>query len=432
MAERKKENMAPKNVVIVGGGIVGLATAWFLVDHGVQVTVLESRAVGSGASFANGGWFCPAQAGPLAEPGLTSTAITSFFNPDSALYIAPTHLPAAAGWFYRFWRYCNQADFDRGVAALAALGADTFNLVDDWSAAGVQFELHKQGMVYAGKKTASVASALEKLQPMKAFGYTLPDGLITGEELHTFEPALSDEITAGFYIEEHWHAKSDTLCEGLAAALRARGARIVENAEVLEVTHHLKGRVESVRTANETLEADEFVFATGAWVDLFRGIPGPRVPIEAGKGYSFSVRPSVIPKHAILLTDAHVGCTPFGDMMRIGGTMEFSGNNRRINQRRVESIAKASKAGFQPWESETIADVWSGPRPIAPDGLPIVDRMPQLTNAYIATGHAMQGVSLAPSTGLSLAEYIVSGERPEVLEPFRLDRFTRVARRRSA
>jgi D-amino-acid dehydrogenase len=421
----------PKHVVIVGGGVIGLATAWYLLDRGATVTVLETDTVGSGASFANGGWFCPAQAGPLPEPGLTKTAIASFFDPHAALYMSPLHMPFAAGWFYRFWRYCTKADFDRGVAALAALGADTFPLVDEWKKKGVEFELHKQGMVYAAKKASSVASALEKLQPMKAFGYKLPDGLITGDELHSFEPSLSEQITAGFYIEEHWHARSDTLCTGLATALRARGARVLEGAEVRTVTHHRTGRVESVSTAAETFEGDEFVFATGAWVDLFRGLGAPHVPIEAGKGYSFAVQPSVMPTHAVLMTDAHVGCTPFGDFLRIGGTMEFSGNNRTINQGRVDSIVKLTKEGFLPWKTDEITDVWSGPRPIAPDGLPIVDRMPQLANAYVATGHAMQGVSLAPGTGSLLAEYIVDGRRPEVLEPFRLDRFGRGARRRS-
>jgi len=422
---------APKHVVVIGGGVIGLATAWYLLDRGVQVTVLESETVGSGASFANGGWFCPAQSGPLPEPGLTATAITSFFDRHSALYISPTHLPFAAGWFLRFWRYCNQADFHRGVAALAALGESTFRLVDDWVAQGVQFELHKQGMVYAAKKEANVAAALEKLQPMKAFGYRLPDGLLTGQELHDFEPSLSAEITAGFSIEEHWHARSDTLCTGLAAAMRARGARIIERAQVLEVAHHRTGRIESVSTATEIFEADEFVFATGSWIELFRGLGSPHVPIEAGKGYSFAVRPSVMPVHAVLLTDAHVGCTPFGDFLRIGGTMEFSGNNRHIDRGRVDSIVKLSKEGFLPWQSDEITDVWSGPRPIAPDGLPIVDRMPQLANAYVATGHAMQGVSLAPGTGQSLAGFIVDGDRPQVLEPFRLDRFSRSGRRRS-
>jgi D-amino-acid dehydrogenase len=340
-------------------------------------------------------------------------------------------LPFAAGWFYRFWRYCTRADFDRGVSALAALGSDTFRLVDEWTKKGVKFELHKQGMVYAAKKASSVASALQKLQPMKAFGYKLPDGLITGDELHEFEPSLSEQITAGFFIEEHWHARSDTLCDGLATALRARGARVLEGAEVTSIAHHRGGRIESVSTSTETIEGDEFVFATGAWVDLFRGLGAPRVPIEAGKGYSFAVQPSVMPTHAVLMTDAHVGCTPFGDFLRIGGTMEFSGNNRRINKDRVDSIVKLTKEGFLPWRSEEITDVWSGARPIAPDGLPIIDRMPQLANAYVATGHAMQGVSLAPGTGSLLAEYIVDGRRPDVLEPFRLDRFGRGARRRS-
>jgi D-amino-acid dehydrogenase len=418
-----------RHVVIVGGGILGLSTAWFLAQGGASVTILEARTIGSGASFANGGWLCPAQSGPLPEPGLTLFAMRSFLERTSPLYIRPSYLPRVAPFLLQFRRYCNATDYANGMSALAHLGVDTFRLVDEWQAAGVTFELHKQGMVYAARDEKSAAAALDGLQPMRKFGYALPDNLMLGSELHEFEPALSEAITAGFLIEEHWHVRSDTLVAGLAAWLTENGHDLREGAEVLNVQTHPSGRVVSVSTATQTIEADDFVFTTGSWTDAPDLLPGHHIPVEAGKGYSFSVRPSVMPTHAVLLTDVHVGCTPYSDVMRIGGTMEFSGVNRTIDHKRVQTIITGARQCFQPWEVEEVTDVWSGPRPITPDGLPVLDRAPGVANAYIATGHAMQGVSLSPGSGQALSRLILTGERDAVLEPFRADRFRSGMRR---
>ena len=154
--------------------------------------------------------------------------------------------------------------------------------------------------------------------------------------------------------------------------------------------------------------------------------------MEPGKGYSFYVRPSVMPRHAILLGDVHVGCTPYGDRIRIGGTMEFSGINSRLDQRRIDSIVTGARASFQPWQTPEIEAVWAGMRPIPADGLPILDRAGELANTYIATGHGMQGVTLSPPSGRLMAELIATGTRPAGLEPFRLDRFPRFALQRIA
>ena len=133
-----------------------------------------------------------------------------------------------------------------------------------------------------------------------------------------------------------------------------------------------------------------------------------------------------MPSHAVLLVDVHVGCTPFNDRMRIGGTMEFSGVNNRLDRRRIEHIVAGARESFQPWKTPDIDDEWAGMRPIVADGLPIVDRVDRYENLFISTGGAMQGVTLAPTSGQALAEMIVNGRRPELLEPFRLDRFPRL------
>jgi D-amino-acid dehydrogenase len=414
-----------RSVIVVGAGVAGLCTAYYLRRSGADVTIVESNRVGSGASFANGGWLCPAQAGPLPEPGLTLHGMRALLARDSALYFKPSQLQALAPWLMRFRSYCNADDHERGTAAIGRLGRDVFDLIDEMQRDGVEFELHKQGMVYATQKVEDARDGLRKLAPMRQLGYDLPDDVITGDELHELEPALSPKITAGFLVNEHWHVKSDAFAAGLAAALRTGGVEILEGAEVVELETADRA-VTRVRTAAGDLEADSVVLAAGSWTTALAASVGVSIPMEPGKGYSFSVQPSVVPKHAVLLLDVHVGCTPFGDRLRIGGTMEFSGVNSRLDRKRIGHIVAGARESFVPWKAPEIADEWAGMRPIAADGLPVIDRADEYDNLYLATGYAMQGVTLAPSAGRALAEMIDTGRRPQLLEPFRIGRFPRL------
>ncbi len=412
-------------VVVVGGGIAGLCCAYYLRRHDYDVTIVESNRVGSGASFANGGWLCPAQAGPLPAPGLTLYGMRALFDRDSALYFKPGEWSRLTPWILRFWTYCNDHDYAQGTGAIAQLGHDVFDLIEDMQASGVEFELHKQGMVYAARSAEDARAELRGLAPMREYGYDLPDDVITGAELHELEPALSAEVTAGFLVRQHWHVKPDTITAGLAAALRRDGVDIQEGAEVFELVRQ-GNRLTHVRTAAGDLEADTVVLAAGAWTTPLAHSIGVSIPMEAGKGYSFSIEPTVVPSHAVLLVDVHVGCTPFGDRLRIGGTMEFSGINNRLDRRRIDAIVTGARQTLMPWQTPEIEDEWAGMRPITADGLPILDRAGAFDNTFIATGYAMQGVTLAPTSGRALAEMIASGKRPALLEPFRLDRFGRV------
>jgi D-amino-acid dehydrogenase len=422
-------------VVVVGAGVAGLCCAYYLRRQQFDVTVVESNRIGSGASLGNGGWLCPAQAGPLPEPGLTLYGMRALLDRDSALYFKPSELNRLAPWLLRFRTYCNERDHAHGTAAIGRLGHDVFELVEEMQADGVEFELHKQGMVYAARGAEDARNELAKLEPMRAFGYELPDEIVTGTELHELEPALSDTVNAGFLINQHWHVKPDTFTRGLADALIRDGVEITEGAEVVELVREGR-RLTHVRTAAGDIAADTVVLAAGSWTTPLARSVGISLPMEPGKGYSFSVDPTVVPQHAVLLVDVHVGCTPYGDRIRIGGTMEFSGINSRLDRRRIDSIVAGATRSFQPFKSPEIQNEWAGMRPITVDGLPILDRGGDLDNTYVATGYAMQGVTLAPTAGRALAEMIATGKRPPLLEPFRLDRFgrlplTRVVRRHS-
>jgi D-amino-acid dehydrogenase len=410
--------------VIVGAGVSGLCCAYYLSQQGRDVVVVESNRVGSGSSFANGGWLCPAQAGPLPEPGLTLYGMRALIDHDSALYFKPGELPRLAPWLLRFRSYCNEGDHARGTAAIADLGRDVFELIDSMQADGIEFELHKQGMVFAAQRAQDAQSELDKLAPMRAHGYDLPDEILTGDDLHALEPALSPAVTSGFLVSQHWHVKADTLTAGLATVLRSRGVEIIEGAEVFELVRQGR-RIAEVRTAAGNFVPGTVVLAAGAWTTPLAAAIGVGIPMEPGKGYSFSVQPSVMPRHAVLLVDVHVGCTPFGDVMRIGGTMEFSGLNNRLDRRRIDTVVAGARESFLPWRTPEIADEWAGMRPVTADGLPVIDQSGAFENLFVATGYGMQGVTMAPSAGKALAEMIITGRRPAVLEPFRLDRFAR-------
>jgi D-amino-acid dehydrogenase len=413
----------PKKVVVVGAGISGLCCAYYLRKRDVDVVLVDGEPVGSriASSWGNGGWICPAQAGPLPEPGLTIYGLRALLNADSALYFKPAYLPRLAPWLMRFWTYCNERDFSRGTAALAELGKPVFELVDGMVADGIEFELYKMGMICATAAPADAQKVLDSLKPMRSYGYKLPDELLLGDELHALEPALTPRVTAGFYYEEQWHVRADTMTVGIAAKLREMGVEIVSGAQVqgFDKQDH---RVDAVRTPAGEFAADAFILAAGSWTQPLAAKLGCRFPMEPGKGYSFFVKPKTVPKHGVLFSDIHAGATPLGDLVRLSGTMEFSGYNLDIDHRRIDNILWLAKDYIE-LEEPDYREAWTGMRPLTPDGLPIVDRAQPFTNTYVATGYSMLGMTVAPPVGNVLADFIMGGERPPVLEPFRVDRF---------
>jgi len=413
-------------VAVVGGGIAGLCCAYFLSRAGARVTVLDRGRLGGGASSGNAGWLAPAQAGPLPEPGLTAYGIRSLVDPRSALYFAPAQLPRMLPWLARFASHCNAADHAAGVRALARLGGRVFALVEELQADGVAMELHRRGLLVAARQAATARRFLTGLEPMRDLGYDLPGGILEGAALRAAEPGLGPEVRAGLRVGEHWHVLPSSLLDGLAAALRAAGTELLEDADVVALERD-GDAIRRVRTAAGDVEPDAVVLAAGAWTPRLARMIGLRLPVEAGKGYSFSVRPAVMPRHALLLAEPHVGCSPFGDRLRVAGTMEFSGINTRLDRRRIAGILSGAHGMLTPLDPEPPRELWTGMRPIAPDGLPIVDRAPGLANTYLATAYSMLGMTLAAPAAEALARFVLGGTRPDVLEPFAAGRFGRVS-----
>lgn len=419
-------------VVVVGGGISGLCCAYYLRKRDVDVTIVDSTHVGArtASSWGNGGWIAPAQAGPLPEPGLTVYGLRALLNADSALYFRPGYLPHLAPWLLRFWTYCNQRDYDRGTAALAALGKRSFELVDAMVEDGIHFDLWKLGMICATSKAEDARKVLRSLEGMRAHGYELPDDVLGEDEVHELEPSLNDRIKAGFHLADQWNVKADTLVLGLAAKLRESGVEIVEDAEVTGFDR-ADTRVRAVRTRQGEIAGDHVVLAAGSWTTPLVRELGISIPMQPGKGYSFLLRPKVMPRHGILFADIHAGATPLGERVRIGGTMEFSGYNLSIDERRISNLFTLAR-DYVELETPDYEEPWAGLRPMTVDGLPILDWAQPFRNTYVATGYSMLGMTLSQPAGEAMAEMITTGDRPALFEPFRIDRFPRWIVRRAS
>lgn len=416
--------------VIVGGGISGLCCAYYLRRRGVEVTIVDGSHIGArtASSWGNGGWIAPAQAGPLPEPGLTIHGLRALLNQDSALYFRPSYLPRLTPWLLRFWTYCNQRDYDAGTAALAALGKRSFELVDGMVDDGIEFDLWKLGMVCATSRPEEARKVLRSLEGMRKHGYELPDDILGEEEIRALEPSLTDRVKAGFHLTEQWNVRADTLVAGLGAKLRAMGVEIFEGAEVTGFDR-TDTTVRAVRTGAGEIAGDHFVLAAGSWTTPLVRKLGLRIPMEPGKGYSFLLKPKVMPRHGILFADIHAGVTPLGDRVRIGGTMEFSGYDLAVDQRRISNLFTLAREYLE-LEQPDYEEPWAGLRPMTVDGLPILDWAQPYRNAYVATGYSMLGMTVSPPAGAAMAEMITTGTRPALFEPFRIDRFAkRIVRR---
>ncbi|WP_405988291.1 NAD(P)/FAD-dependent oxidoreductase [Streptomyces sp. NBC_00986] len=414
-------------VVVVGGGVVGLCTAYYLAEAGLEVEVVERRALGSGASRGNAGWVCLSHSTPVPAPGVVRYALRSLGRPDSPLYLRPLPDPAFVRWLWRFWRSSTPAAFRRGYTAIAELNRTTFDLFDGLRAAGVETGLTRPGMVHAFLSPAEARHHLAVQRQMAHGRYPLPDDVVTGDEARLLDPALSDRVRAAYLVEGEGVVDPEAFARALGEALTASGVKIHEDTEA--TGFRTEGdRVTALRTATGEIPCSAAVIAAGTRSSDLLGSLGHPLPLQAGKGYSFSVDLDPAPRHTLYFGERRAVASPIGLTTRIGGTMELSGNNNRLDWRRVVAVALASRHYLGRWFDDPddlvslIRDPWVGGRPFLPDGLPVIDRVPGHDNAFAATGHGMLGVTLGPVTGHHLADYVRTGRRPDVLTPFRFGR----------
>ncbi len=415
---------ADTDVLVVGAGVSGLATALTLLESGRQVVVIDAGRVGGGASHGNCGTITPSHAPPLAAPGMITTAMRFMLTPDAPLYIPPRFDPALWRWLMGFAARCNHRDWLASAHAKYALLSDSRLRLAQWVRDyGLECEFTEAGEDYVFRDPRRLEQEQHELPLLRELG--IPITIVDGPAYEAQEPALKPGIVGAIRFTGDASLRPDKYVAELARLVRERGGSIVED-NALQSLQEDGDRVTAI-TAAGTLRARDVVIATGAWsprVAAAVDLPWLRNAIQPGKGYSITYsRPALVPKTPLMLRDRSVCVTTWGDGFRLGSTMEFSGFDTRLNERRLGALERGAREFLHEPVGPQVRERWFGWRPMSRDDIPLIGRAPGHRHLWLATGHGMMGVGMSTGTGQLMAD-LIQGHQPAVdPKPFDPARF---------
>ena len=412
----------PDRVIVVGAGHIGIACAHYLQQDGYDVTVIDQGEIGGACSHANCGFLVPSHVLPLTSPESLLNGLKSLVRPRAAFRVKPQLRPALLRWMLEFGRRCTKRQM---VAAGKVLHAILDLSIAEYrhllSSPEMACEWQDNGLLFVFRS----AAALQEFADTDAFlaeEFDVAANLIPGTELQDFDPAFRDGLAGAYRYEGDGCLRPDKLNASWTKWLTSQDVTFIDHCK-LDTVQKNNGRVSSLLTSEGRMAADHYVFATGAWSSRLAADLDCRIPVEPGKGYSVTMtRPETMPRYPMLFPEAHIGVSPFEDSYRIASMMEFAGFDESIPSFRIKQLQDSARPFLRNPTGPVIEDTWYGWRPMTWDSLPIIGRVPRLSNALLATGHNMLGLTLAPVTGKAIADLIA--ERPtdiplEALSPAR-------------
>ena len=413
-----------KHITIIGGGIIGLCAAYYLRKSGHAVTIIDQGDLTVGCSTGNAGMIVPSHVVPLAAPGMISKGIRWMFKASSPFYVKPRVSGALLRWGYLFFRNANQGHVEKAAHALKDISLLS-KLCYQQLAKELPFDFgyHERGLFMLYQTEKSEKEETETANLANRFG--IEARILDCAGVQKLETQVKVTVRGGVYFPGDAHLDPEMLTSNLLGELDRIGVDIRRNVTVTGFI--VEGsEVKALSTTAGGFEVESLVVAAGSWSGLLARKLGLLLPMQAGKGYSFTLngmnRNVTVPS---LLIDERVAVTPFGDRLRFGGTMEITGINHDVYMSRVKGIVDAIPKYYpeiRPGIPE-VDKVWHGLRPCSPDGLPYIGRLSKQSNVVMATGHAMMGLSLAAGTGL-LVEEIVGDKKPSIdLGMFNPERF---------
>lgn len=402
-----------KHVVIVGGGVIGGFTAWYLAESGHRVTVIDKGGFGGGCSHGNCGYVSPSHVMPLARPGQVRNGLRGLFTRGAALRIAPSKLLQLAPWLLKFASRCNpRAMLDAGRACHPLLASSAALYRELIERQGLDVEWRAEGLLFVFRDQHGF-DEYAALDAWLRTNFGVPAEPLAGQALTDFEPALKPGLAGAWLYRCDAQLHPGKLMSELRRLLLSAGVTIREHSPFTSFETR-QGRATAAVTGTGVVVADEFVVATGAWTPLLAKELGTRLPIQPGKGYSITMRrPKLCPRYPMILEECHVGITPLDSAYRIGSTMEFTGYDDTLDRRRLNFLRTGAAEFLREPTADPVEEEWCGWRPMTADGIPYVDRAPRLGNVWIASGHSMLGVSMGTGTGRLVAE-LISGQSPHL------------------
>ncbi len=399
----------PQRVAVLGAGMVGLSTAWFLQEQGIAVTVYDRDDVAAGSSWGNAGWLTPSMAVPLPEPSVLKYGLRAMLSPPSPVYIPPTADPRLLPWLVPFARNCTAPRWRRAMQALIPLNNGALAAFDEMGDGGVAEPTRMAEPFTAAFRTvADSRGLLEEFEQIVAAGQRVSFEVIDGAAARRQEPSLSAEIGTAVRIRDERFLDPAAYVHSVADSVRTRGAVIRSGVEVSDL------RSDDLGVAVNGEQFDAVVIATGARLNKLARRFGVRRVVQAGRGYSFTVKVDQQPSGPVYFPQQRVACTPVGDRLRIAGMMEFRDVAAPLDPRRIQALVDAAghlPAGVHLDQRE---DEWVGARPCTADGVPLIGGTND-PRVFIAGGHGMWGITLGPVTGKLLAEQIATNNIPAQL-----------------
>lgn len=411
-----------KKVIVIGGGIIGLCSAYYLQKEGCQVTIVDQSNLDSGASYVNAGFLSPSHLIPLSAPGVMKKGLQWMFNPSSPLYIKPRLELDFLKWTWAFNKSCNAKHVAKSAPVIRDISVLSQKLYDEIKTSeNFTFHYDKKGL-FMLCQTEKMLEAEVKLAHL-AHNFELEAKEVSVDEIKKLEPNVEINAIGGVYFKCDHHTTPDEFMMEMQDYLKDSGVEFLKNEKVedLEIED---GEIQSIITDKQKLNADEFVLAAGSWSPVLSKRLGLKLLLQAGKGYRINTERKIGITIPAIMAESKVAVTPMNGFTRFAGTMEIAGINHNINKVRVDAIANVATRYYPniKLSNEEKGNAACGLRPVSPDGLPYIGKSKKCRNLTIATGHAMMGWSMATATGKLVSEIISEQKTTLNLEPFHPDR----------
>ena len=396
--------------------------AWYLAKSGHHVTILDRDRFGAACSHGNCGYVSPSHVLPLTTPGGVRKAIRGMFSRRSPIYIKPRFSLDLWSWLWKFSRRCNERDMLEAAQTIHLLLQSAKQLyVDLIESERLECEWQAQGNLLVFQSEHEF-HGFEKTNDLLAIHFDMGARPMNGAELVKFEPALIEGLGGAWFYDDDCHLRPDKLMSEMRRKLTGLGVQIVEQAEVNGFVKE-NGNAVAAKTSQGEFRGSRFVAACGAWTPFLNKHFGCKIAIQPGKGYSITMpRPKLCPSHPIIFEQHRVAITPMNSGYRIGSTMEFSGYDATINERRLSVLKDSARLYLREPYADPIQEKWFGWRPMTWDSKPYIDRAPAFDNVWVAAGHNMLGLSMATVTGKLISEMINGQPTHLDVQALRLDR----------
>lgn len=396
-----------KKVVVIGGGIVGLCSAYYLAKEGHEVTVVDKTDMLDGASYGNAGMIVPSHIIPLAQPGVIQKGIKWMFNAKSPFYIKPTASLELLDWLYKFFNYSNQNHVDNAIPHLKNISFLSKDLYQEFAKNSQDFLYEEKGllMLYQNEKNGEEEIRAAKI----AQQFDIDVDILDQHAIRNLERGTTVNACGGVHYKSDAHLSPNLFLKFLKEELLKMNVKLLANTEVVDFKFS-NNTLQEIITNDNSIQADAFVISAGAWSQKILKKLAIKLSLLPGKGYSFNIleqhnKPSI----PTILCEGKVAVTPMGNSVRFGGTLEITNtNDAKINVQRLQGIVENINQ-FYPdlkFKIPQNENIWQGFRPCTPNGLPIIEKSEKFNNLIIATGHAMMGLSLAPATGKLVCELV--------------------------